>query len=113
MTELKPCPFCGGQAHAFKTSDGEVIIYCENSFCASIKFYSGGYELAKKRWNTRAERKTKPTVKKDMTTNNGRDDMVDVFCEECHHWLFTARQDDWKGDMLAYCPHCGAKMVME
>ena len=30
MAELKPCPFCGGKAMAFKDNYDKIAVMCEN-----------------------------------------------------------------------------------
>lgn len=34
MSELKPCPFCGGEAHLSDMNEyGEYLVECVNDFC--------------------------------------------------------------------------------
>lgn len=33
MEQLKPCPFCGGEAKYFAYNDGGVCVKCMNCFC--------------------------------------------------------------------------------
>lgn len=64
MTELLPCPFCGGEAdvHYFAHDDSECTVMCSNPNCrASVSARSCGsmttaYNRARKLWNRRAER---------------------------------------------------------
>ena len=35
MTELKPCPFCGGEAE-FRKENGRFFVSCENGRCNVI-----------------------------------------------------------------------------
>lgn len=45
MSELKPCPFCGGEAAVFTYNNEEYDVKCRNPYC-----------LAKSsRWDTEAE----------------------------------------------------------
>lgn len=62
--ELRPCPFCGGEAdvHYFAHDDSECTVMCSNPNCrASVSARSCGsmttaYNRARKLWNRRAER---------------------------------------------------------
>ncbi len=67
LIELKPCPFCGGEAHTYetKTDDGEYCVQTQCKGCgAEVAFWlpwtSGyGQRIAawndvEKRWNARA-----------------------------------------------------------
>lgn len=53
MTELKPCPFCGGQAHIMH--EGHWIM-CED--CQSESGYYETKEETIEAWNRRAENET-------------------------------------------------------
>lgn len=69
MEELKPCPFCGGKAKAFKWSATcEIEIVCQNEDCRVLQSgivqkketeseeeaYERAYQIAKEKWNRRA-----------------------------------------------------------
>ena len=53
MAELKPCPFCGGEAKPIKI-DGEWYIKCGNYCCEQSVLYED-VEMAIEAWNRRAE----------------------------------------------------------
>lgn len=64
MSELKPCPFCGGEAEVkkstFGNSQGYARIVCKSCLASTKNFnmsldYCAVYE-AIKAWNRRAER---------------------------------------------------------
>jgi len=55
--EIKPCPFCGGEAEVQYGDFGEVFVACKNNNCGgrlgtSIWFTT--YDKAVEVWNTRA-----------------------------------------------------------
>ena len=56
MSELKRCPFCGGEAKLmrFPKCERKYVVICENEQCmASVGNYSYSKEKAIKAWNTR------------------------------------------------------------
>ncbi|MBQ2680420.1 MAG: Lar family restriction alleviation protein [Eggerthellaceae bacterium] len=58
MTELLPCPFCGGEAHVIPQMDGisgtvKYSVYCD-SRCGVVAFYCDTEAEAIDAWNTRA-----------------------------------------------------------
>ena len=53
MTELKPCPFCGGKANLAQTvRTGFWYIICRNCDIATLQYSSA--EKARRVWNRRA-----------------------------------------------------------
>ena len=64
MSELKPCPFCGGEATFRLNCWGNYIVGCDDMSCHGWIFNdNAGYEnkwKATKAWNTRY----KPTIEK-------------------------------------------------
>lgn len=85
MVDLKPCPFCGGEAVFMCGFDGKTTIECIN--CRVLMDNS----IAA--WNTRAER-----------TCEYIGDEISGGCSECRGWLDPG---------CAYCPSCGRKVVGE
>lgn len=74
MTELKPCPFCGGKADWFvlEKMNNEKLYYVECSYCfARTGYYFTEYESIKE-WNKRTP---------DWISVNGR-----VPCETSNKW---------------------------
>lgn len=51
MMELKPCPFCGGEADMGKVIDGLYIVNCTKCFASSAT--SKSKELVVRHWNRR------------------------------------------------------------
>ena len=54
MSELKPCPFCGGEAKINENYSG-YIPYCTNRECAGDKVFFDTDEEAIEEWNKRAD----------------------------------------------------------
>lgn len=59
MSELKPCPFCGGTPERKKVGDQKQFIVYVCSVCGKTPLKSGDARFldraAKKTWNRRAE----------------------------------------------------------
>lgn len=53
IEELKPCPFCGGEAKIYRPDDGSLFIGCKIG-CVNQEPFAAE-EGAIKAWNTRAE----------------------------------------------------------
>lgn len=49
MMELKPCPFCGGEADMDKVIDGVYMVNCTKCFASSAT--SKSKELVVRHWN--------------------------------------------------------------
>lgn len=104
-SELKPCPFCGGEAsnvwipYIGGGGYGNVI-ECDDCW-AKTGYYDTEAE-AIKAWNTRAER-----------TCKGESDLSEWVCSECQCWIPTGITPENSERVSAwnFCPHCGAKAV--
>ena len=100
--ELKPCPFCGGEA-LFETYGGTACaVVCQTCHCgtATARLYDG--MEAVKAWNRRAER----TCRMEYNEEWSGDELYPTECyncSECHHMTIDG--------MPSYCPNCGAKVV--
>lgn len=101
MTELLPCPFCGGEADLIDMSDAYEAEYWVAHQCpsgASAETYS--YETAAEAiaaWNNRAERTCRIVEYADAPI---------LVCSECG----AVQPDDYA---VYYCWSCGAKVVGE
>ena len=91
MSELKLCPFCGGEALLLGSYEHGYFVECHDCFAKTANFGSEGKAESIVAWNTRAER-TCEYVGDDISGG----------CSVCRGWLDPA---------CAYCPNCGAKVV--
>lgn len=56
MSNLKKCPFCGGEAHSqneFNDNIDSYRIICDSCFCSTDRYWCE--EMSVTAWNTRAE----------------------------------------------------------
>lgn len=51
MEELKPCPFCGGEAQFWIAYNGTCIVQCTNCCCGTLHYYDAKSPV--KAWNRR------------------------------------------------------------
>lgn len=111
--ELKPCPFCGGEARAFRCEEsGTFDVQCQQ--CGAIPFI--GSRTSEKKtmddviaaWNARAER-TCQMVELENVSWEKYEGVADGArrCSLCGAIFIR------NGDVLRpnYCPSCGAKVV--
>lgn len=115
MTELLPCPFCGGEAHVnhdhrwygdvYKAVDAYEVV-CLNFGC--IIYYADDvwYDTESEAiaaWNSRAERTCECVAEYAKSPIDGKT-IVLHRCSACHELMRPH---------MAYCPNCGAKVVGE
>ena len=108
MSELLPCPFCGGEARicAKSFTDGTAYAWVECGRCHAKSRYSDSSEDLILAWNARGER-TCRVVKSEL------DGQMWVYrhefsCECGQRNLFTSNSTPPN-----HCPNCGAKVVSE
>lgn len=107
MTELLPCPFCGGEAHVFHYSsairDEVWRAVCDKPFCAQGP---DGYTEAEaiEAWNTRVERTCSVVCIIDGLIMD-EPNSIEL---SCGHTFET-----WDEVPPNYCPSCGRKVVGE
>ena len=126
MTELLPCPFCGGEADEYEGYYGNGI-YCMMCGAMVGEPIHLGYRTTKRMgiaeaiaaWNTRTERVgERKTINKtgDFVTHDSRAERTcenesdsGLLCRTCGFGDF----DGFHGYRPNYCPNCGAKVVSE
>lgn len=108
MTELKPCPFCGGEARIEAYGMGYVPECDHRDTCHIANYERPANEwytsegFAVQAWNARWER-TCHSIKTWFK------------CSECRaeydEWDEHGMSDNVNVLSLRYCPNCGAKVV--
>lgn len=118
MTELKPCPFCGGEAEIIEADYGMYktgyAVYCRKcclklgvtgrlgeTYEWSPVFDTEAEAIAA--WSTRAERTCKCVAEYAKSPIDGKT-IVLHRCSACHELMRP---------FMNYCPNCGAKVVGE
>lgn len=104
-SELKPCPFCGGEAtFDDHKKHGFIRVCCDNLGCCMMPrtlCYTGADDAARA-WNKRAERTCKVAGVYDY----------DEYDEMRAYELSCGHAFEWNDEEPpAYCPSCGAKVV--
>ena len=130
MSELLPCPFCGGEARLIMSSPDWFFPACMNRECACD--WTDSYPTkaeAIEAWNTRHKsvfvtgttvatdgepvtyaptRTCEFNIKDNMNETEGMGD-VWIECSACH-CVFDFYADEWLMKM-SYCPNCGSKVI--
>lgn len=88
-TDLKSCPFCGGEAHLSNWTD-QAYVWCECGVKTEVYLHSGCVDKAIEAWNRRAERTVKP--------KKGAYDLI-----RCDCGMPVSSNYD-------FCPKCKAKL---
>ena len=110
--ELKPCPFCGGEAHFIKVKHVVGVWYtvcCDDAECfghEQSRLYTLR-RLAAEAWNRRAERtcgELRGEPRHDAIGYSAAHEDDELWCEHCDIEL----DDSW-----LFCPNCGARVVEE
>lgn len=105
MSELKPCPFCGGKPRTAVMDYGDMQywrIYCDTincAMCMSSVYHSEAEAI--KAWNTRAERTCHIVKASRKYVLSDGTELFEDGCSECNEYL---------GEDDNYCPNCGRKV---
>lgn len=115
MSELKQCPFCGGEAELRFFNNGPSFSYrveCLNctamvgrrfeEYSTNRTFWFGIKQEAIDAWNTRAERTC------EMIPNGETDFAATLKCSVCGNVesVYAISADEFN-----YCPNCGARVT--
>lgn len=116
MSELKPCPFCGGKASIYESnrypSSGNRItgytVICTDMDCINYRaddWYERTEKRAIERWNTRVERTCHPV--EQLPPSESLSTPVRLSCGHVVEGVL-----DGEASMLPnFCEVCGAKVV--
>ncbi len=108
-TDLKPCPFCGGEAKLYSIGTGSPHyghyhqVVCQGCLTASGAYWSGE-QSAIDAWNTRYERTCYDR------NASAREHGAYLFMWRCSN---CDESYDTEMSKPNYCPNCGAKVVSE
>ena len=102
MTDLKPCPFCGGEAKVSKWERGFKVL-CQKVFCAVLGPFNSEAE-AIEAWNTRAERTCHVVKASRKYVLSDGTELFEDGCSICNEYI---------GEDDNYCFNCGAKVVKQ
>ena len=102
MQELRPCPFCGGEAR-FETYGGTACaVVCQTCGCGTPTMRLDDGMIAADLWNHRAER----TCRMEYNERLPYDEHYPTECyncSECGHITYDG--------VPTFCPNCCAKVV--
>lgn len=91
--ELKPCPFCGGEA-LFETYGGTACaVVCQTCGCGTPTMRLDDGMIAADLWNRRDERTCRQIVDGETAS-----------CSECGERMTS---------FSLHCPSCGARVVVD
>lgn len=124
--ELKPCPFCGGEARAFRCEEsGTFDVQCQQ--CGAIPFIGSRTSERKTMadviaaWNARAEHTFRIGWRGQvLETESSVDCDGEYYCTACGAALPTWADGAWDDYQAArfegeppfrHCPNCGAKVT--
>ena len=113
MIDLKPCPFCGGEAYIYAPGPAEHHVACKNPNCYAETYGWMTEAEAIAAWNARAERTCRIVGEWEPFTQT--QDLRFPSCSECG---YNFGREERLGDFIRerceipnFCPNCGAKVV--
>ena len=116
MSDLKPCPFCGGEAEVIFDGDGEisaVAVKCKDCGIMTTHYLDDARK-AIEAWNSQAD--TEQRAENAHWTECEVFDNADyeipqwqsARCSKCGKYHTTPYM--YSFDKFQYCPNCGARM---
>ena len=125
MSELKPCPFCGGEARTASKDYGDTHywrVFCDTPSCAMCMtsvFHSEAEAI--EAWNTRADDYRHAAeywqrMYENTFTERTCEELGSLrIWQECYVWSHDLscghEVDTLDMEPPNYCPNCGAKVV--
>lgn len=125
--ELKPCPFCGGEALAFRCEEsGTFDVQCQQ--CGAIPFIGSRTSERKTMADVIAAWNARAAVTDEQFATAVHDGRVWQVVRECHVVTHSVNGSDvcescdacdfgWHRSIhdkpFGFCPNCGAKVVAE
>lgn len=97
MSELKSCPFCGGEAELDEYC-GRYVVFCKSEKCSWRDTEAKAIEA----WNTRHER-TCELIKHAARDEESGIELVLYECGQCG-WIVDPSRNE------RYCPNCGLRV---
>lgn len=105
---LKPCPFCGGEAQ-FRIFDTICNVECPECFNGTRYYALDDYEQAVAAWNARAERTCEKLPPDNGMTCIVRHDATGETIEVGYWKCGVCECNNFEG--ARYCMKCGARVV--
>lgn len=104
MTELKLCPFCGGEAHTYKNNLWHVACERAHNGCVTMSAFITEAE-AVEAWNNRT------LGGGECELVYGENDHGDDgwWCQSCGGWFAASFRHTGRNNIIepSYCQHCG------
>ena len=125
--ELKPCPFCGGEARAFRCEEsGTFDVQCQQ--CGAIPFIGSRTSERKTMADVIAAWNARAAVTDEQFSLAVHDGRVWQVVRECHMVSVSLYDEEgvdgiecdecgwsdvheWYDPMPEFCPECGAKVA--
>lgn len=105
MSDLKPCPFCGGEAELTCFEAPEFWVWCPNCKASTDAHTCKGGAI--EAWNTRAERTCKVAACYDTADVDSRGSNAEwYFAFTCGDELYWDEPEP-----PSHCPCCGARVI--
>lgn len=122
MSELLPCPFCGGEAELTGFDAPEFWVWCPNCKASADAHTSKGGAI--EAWNTRADDYRQAAeywqrmyeeafVERTCKSVNVNGYAFRFECSLCGYVAIVHNCEIRLDELPNYCPNCGAKVVDE